>query len=248
MATSDLRLALRGYLGIGDDESAREVLDELEQHAFEDQGTLEFLEILRDQDQYGPAWNLEDATFASARCLEARGEYTESLTILGTLFHKYVSTGEYPSALGVLEQIDTYGLDEGEYVDLKQRYDQSKPVHDSERRSRGAAAAVRVLVVGGNETQSKSQGQVKSKLSVRDPQITVEFLRTGWGSNWNQHLDEIEARIANFDAVVVMRFIRTMLGPRSYHMPETKSPLVALRERWSGRADRGGSGRCRRRP
>ena len=212
MATSDLRLGLRGYLGVGDVESAREILDELEQHAFEDQGVLEFLEVLRDQDRYRPAWNQEDATFASARCLEARGEFAESLAILRPLFHKYVSTDESPNALGVLEQIETYDLDEGEYVDLKQRYDRSKPVQVSARRGRGSVAAVRVLVVGGNETQAKSQGQVKSKLSVRDPQITVEFLRTGWGSNWNQYLSEFEARIANFDAVVVMRFIRTMLG------------------------------------
>ena len=212
MATADLRLALRGYLGVGDVKSARGVLDELEQHAFEDQGALDFLEILRDQDRYGPAWDPEDAAFASARCLEASGEYADSLAILRTLFHKYVSTGEFPSALGVLEQIETYGLDEGEYADLKQRYDQSKPVQVAARRSRGAAAVVRVLVVGGNETQAKGQGQVRSMLSDRDPQVTVDFLRTGWGSNWNQYLDEFEARIANFDAVVVMRFIRTMLG------------------------------------
>ena len=211
MAASDLRLALQGYQGVGDVEAAREVLDELEKLAFEDYGILEFLEILGDPDQYGPAWNQEDASFASARCLEARGEFAESLAILRKLFHKYVTTGELLNALGVLEQIDTYGLDEDAYVDLKRRYDQSKPAQHPERRDPGAAA-IRVLVVGGNETQARSKSQVEAKLSARDPQVSVEFLHTGWGSNWNQYLDEIASRLENCDAVVVMRYIRTLLG------------------------------------
>ena len=211
-AASDLRLALRGYLGVGDVEAAREVLDELERRAFEDYGVLEFLEIVSDPDRYGPAWNQEDATFASARCLEAIGGYAESLAILRKLFHKYVSTGEFLNALGVLEQIETYGLDEDEYVDLKRRYDQSRPIQGPDGRGPGTAAAVKVLVVGGNETQARSADRVEGKLAARDPQVSVEFLHTGWGPNWNQYLDEAESRIENCDAVVVMRFIRTLLG------------------------------------
>ena len=114
------------------------------------------------------------------------------------------------SALGVLEQIGTYGLDEDEFSDLKARYNHSKPVDDPVSLELGAA--VKVLVVGGNETQEKSAGRVKAKLAAREPQVTVEFLHTGWGSNWNQYLGEIKTRVANCDAVVVMRFIRTQLG------------------------------------
>ena len=211
-AASDLRLALRGYLGVGDVEAAREVLDELERHAFEDYGALEFLEIVSDPDRYGPAWNQEDAALASARCLEARDEYVESLAILRKLFHKYISTGEFLNASDVLEQIGSYDLEKVEYVDLQRRYDKSKPVKDPEDRHAGVAAGVRVLVIGGNETQAKSADRVESKLAARDPQVSVEFLHTGWGSNWNQYLDETESRIENCDGVVVMRFIRTLLG------------------------------------
>ena len=211
-AASDLRLALRGYLGVGDVEAAREVLDELERHAFDDYGVPEFLDIASDPDRYGPAWNHEDAALASARCLEAMGEYAQSLAILRKLFYKYVANSDYLNALGALEQIETYGIDDDEYVDLRRRYDQSKPVQKPDGRGPSPATAVKVLVIGGNETQAKSAERVEGKLAARDPQVSVEFLHTGWGSNWNQYLGEAESRIEHCDAVVVMRYIRTLLG------------------------------------
>jgi hypothetical protein len=42
--------------------------------------------------------------------------------------------------------------------------------------------------------------------------VTLTFDFTGWSSNWGRSLDVIERRIAASDAVVVMRFIRTLLG------------------------------------
>ena len=210
LAAEDLRGALRGYLGVGNVEASREILDELERRAFEGSGVSEFLEILSDQDRYGPAWDQEDAAFANVRCLEAMGEFSKALTILRDLFHKYISRSEFLNALDVLEQIEAYGLGEDDYVDLKRRYDAVKPVEES--LSRGLGTPVRVLVIGGNETQEKSADHVKAKLADRDPQVTPDFVHTGWGSNWNKFLGEIETRVANCDAVVVMRFIRTQLG------------------------------------
>lgn len=210
LAADDLRRALRGYLGVGDVEAAREVLDELEQLAFHGTDVAEFLEILSDQDRYGPAWNTEDAALARVRCLEALGEFAEALAVLRTLFHRYISRSEHLNALGVLEQIETYGLDQKSYIDLNQRYDAFKPIDDSD--SHGLSGPVKVLVVGGNETQEKIARQVRAKLAARDPQVTPDFVHTGWGSNWNKFLGEIEKRVANCDAVVVMRFIRTQLG------------------------------------
>ena len=212
LASADLRCALRGYLGEGNLEAACEVLNELEQHAFEGSGITEFLEILSDQDRYGPAWTQEDAAFASARCLEAKGEFAESLAILRPVFFKYASTGELLNALGVLEQIETYGLDPNEYVDLKRRYEQLSGDDDSPSPDSSAAGPVRVLLVGGNEVQARSDGGVEAKLAGRDPQVRVEFLRTGWGSNWNDYLGIIKTAVANCDGVVVMRYIRTHLG------------------------------------
>ena len=212
LASADLRQALRGYLGEGNLEAACEVLNELEQHAFEGSGVTEFLEILSNQDRYGPAWKQEDAAFASARCLEAKGEFAESLAILRPVFFKYASTGELLNALGVLEQIETYGLDTNEYVDLKRRYEELSRDDDTPSLDLSAAGPVRVLLVGGNEVQAKSEGGIEAKLVSRDPHVTVEFLRTGWGSNWNDYLRITKTKVANCDGVVVMRYIRTHLG------------------------------------
>ena len=98
LAAADLRRALRGFLGVGDADTAREVLDGLEQHAFEGSGVSEFLHILSDGDLYEPAWNQEDAAFASVRCLEAKGDFGESLAILIALFHRYITQSEFLSA------------------------------------------------------------------------------------------------------------------------------------------------------
>ena len=211
-ALTDLRRALRGYLGRGKVEAACEVLNELEQHAFEGSGVTEFLEILSDRDRYAQAWEPEDAALASARCLEAKGEFAESLAILRPVFFKFASAGELLNALGVLEQIETYGLDPSEYVDLKQRYERLSQDDEVVELGSSAADRVRVLLVGGNEIQARSEGGIEAKLARRDPHVTVEFLRTGWGSNWNDYLGKIKTEVARCDGVVVMRFIRTHLG------------------------------------
>ena len=112
----------------------------------------------------------------------------------------------------MLDQIETYDLDQDEFTRLKRRYELSKPADDPVGGVSSTAIAVRILVVGGDETQAKNAGGVATKLAARDPHVAVEFLHTGWGSNWNQYLDAIESRIANCDAVVVMRLIRTQLG------------------------------------
>ena len=232
LAAGDLREALSGYLGVGDVDTACEILDELEQLAIEGSGVPEFLELLDDPDRYEPAWEQDDAAVASARCLEAAGAYAESLAKLRGIFHSYMHKGDIPNASGVLERIETYGLDRAEYVDLERRYHSSTRDEDPELQNPGGAGPVAVLVVGGNETQAKIAGRVKSKVATSDPQVTVDFLHTGWTSSWNQYVDETERRLASSDGVVVMRYIRTMLGRRVRAMCRARD--VPWRFCWSG--------------
>lgn len=212
LAAADLRGALRGYLSNGDTHKAREVLDELEQHAVDGSGVTEFLELLGNPDRYEPAWSQEDAAVSSARCLEAAGRYAEALAELRGVFHTYMHRGDFSDASGVLERVEAYGLDQVEYVDLKRRYESATPDGDGEAPVQDRVSPVAVLVVGGNEIQAKMAGRVISKVAARDPQVTVEFVHTGWGSNWNQYAEKVEDRMANCDAVVIMRFVRTLLG------------------------------------
>lgn len=232
LAAADLRGALRGYLGVGDVETSREVLDELEQLAVEGSGVTEFLELLDNPDGYEPTWEQEDAAVASARCLEAEGKYTEALAKLRGVFHSYMQKGDGSNASGVLERIRTYGVDPTAYIDLERRFESSIPDDVSGSQDPGRAGPVTVLVVGGNETQAKIAGRVRSKVAGRDPDVTVDFLHTGWGSGWNQYVEETEGRLANTDAVVVMRYIRTLLGGHVRAMCRNRD--VPWRFCWSG--------------
>ena len=114
--------------------------------------------------------------------------------------------------MGVLDRVRAYGLSADEYDDLVRRYEATKGDDEPALPTHVSACPVTVLVVGGDETQAKAAERVRSKTNLRDPSITVDFMHTGWGSNWNQYVEEADRRLPHYDAVVVMRYIRTMLG------------------------------------
>ena len=171
----------------------------------------EFLAVLRDPEGYDPAWEPEDAAVASARCLEGKGHLTDALSKLRGVFHSYMQKGETQDAAGVLDRIRAYGLEPVDFADLESRY-ASSVADDRVEEKPDAVRPVTVLVVGGDETQAKAAERVRSKVAAREPTTTVEFLHTGWSSGWNQYLEEVERRLVDCDAVVVMRYIRTLLG------------------------------------
>ena len=212
LAAADLRAALCGFLGTRNVEKAREVLDQLERLAVEGSGVVEFLEILDSSDRYEPAWEREDAAVASARCLEVEGKYIEALLNLRGVFHSYMHSGDSHDALGVLDRIRGYGLEHAEYSDLERRYEGSRADDEAALQDTDPVPPVTVLVIGGNEIQAKFADRVQSKIAQRDPRTTVEFLHTGWTSNWHKYVEETDRRLAHCDAVVIMRYIRTLLG------------------------------------
>ncbi len=232
LVAADLRRALHGYLGVGDIEAARETLDGLEHLAVESFGVMEFLELLDQPDRYEPAWEREDAAVASARCLEVKGQYVEALAQLRGVFHLYMQRGDTHSAAGVLDRVRGYGLERAEFGDLENRYASSIQDDDPEPNDLGNSRPVTVLVVGGNETQARGADRVRSRIARRDPNTSVEFLHTGWSSGWDQYVDETERRLAKCDAVVVMRYIRTLLGKRVRSI--CRKHEVPWRFCWSG--------------
>ena len=209
LVIADLHRALRGFLRVEELNAAREVLDELERHAVQGSGVDEFLEILDNRDCYDPAWDDDEAAVASARCLEAAGRYSDSLAKLRPLFHRRMHEGAYSDASGILERIAGYGIDASEYADLTNRH---KSAANSDPAPTGDGVPVKVLVVGGDEMQARLADNVTRRLAERDTHVTVEFLHTGWDSNWAPYVDQVRTRLSSVDAVVVMRLIRTTLG------------------------------------
>lgn len=72
---------------------------------------------------------------------------------------------------------------------------------------------VRVLFVGGNETQKRYRAAVEAALAERHGgRVSVAWFLPGWRSNWTADAARIEAAYAEADVVVLMTFVRTHLG------------------------------------
>lgn len=223
---ADLRSALRGFQRQGNPEAAARALDGLDKLAQDGVGVAEFLDLLEVRSRYEPAWDWDDATIARARCLEARGKYLDAVHALQELFHRLATQeGEagLDDAAGVLDRIRGYGIDPSSYSNLTDRYNalaaqESEAVASVDGRS---PRPIRVLVVGGGEQQARAEDMVREKLRDTDPHVRVTFIQTGWSENWRRKFSEIEGAMADHDALVIMRFMRTHLGRR-------------IREKWTG--------------
>lgn len=218
-AAADLRAALVGCIANGDREDAAETLSDLEAMAQRRIGAEEFAELLADPSRYEPAWSREDAAIALAHCHEAAGRFLEATDVLRDYFYQQASRGTEASldeAEGVLRKIEEFGIDPSIYKDMQDRYDALVAASGTgEAEADGAERSeVKVLVVGGNEVQARAEAQVRAKLHRTHPHVCVEFIHTGWGSNWQKPLEEFHRKLPVFDAVVIMRFMRTELGKR----------------------------------
>jgi hypothetical protein len=87
-----------------------------------------------------------------------------------------------------------------------------EPPHaDAESRLRDGET-VRVVFVGGNETQAQYDERIRASLARDYPGLQVTFHHTGWTSNWGQQLPGLVRDCNAADAVVLMTMMRTMLG------------------------------------
>ncbi len=216
-AAEDLRVCLAGYLKAGRTDDAQDVLDKLETLAASEIGSEEFAELLSKK-RYQPAWEPEEATIAQARCLEAKGQYTDALRILRSLLHQYASEGELHDAAGLLDRIRMYGLPEDHYageagrVNALLQENRRDELEGAPEEPVSAVKPVRVLFVGGDVRQKKMEGAIRDQLQERAPHVAVKFIFPGWSGNWRRHLDMVKGELPKHDALVIMRFIRTEFG------------------------------------
>ena len=219
LAAADLRAALHGHVAAADHESAAELLDELEGLAQARAGVSEFEALLSDPSRYEPAWSREEAAMALAHSHESQGRYAEATEVLRDYFHGYASLGTdagLHDAQGILEKIKQFGIDPSTYKDMEDRYDAlvAESAQAEAEDDQGPRPEVKVLIVGGNEVQARAEPQVLKRLHKTHPHVRIAFIHTGWGSNWQKPLEEFQRKLPVFDAVVIMRFMRTELGKR----------------------------------
>lgn len=220
---ADYRAALECQLSVGEEENAEVTLDRLEELALQGTGVDEFLTLLATEDCGRLPWLREEAAVAAAHVLASRGDYEEAASGLTDLFHRYATKAEsgdqeaLDSAAGILGRIRGYGLPDRWCLDLEPRHKairaEQRPLASEGQTGSTAAGPVTVLVVGGNEIQSRDAERVVQKVRQDDPSVNLEFVHSGWTSNWNKHLAEVKRKLdAGCNALVILRFIRTQLG------------------------------------
>ncbi|MCU1461740.1 MAG: hypothetical protein JWO37_1815 [Acidimicrobiales bacterium] len=78
-----------------------------------------------------------------------------------------------------------------------------------------SGASITVLFVGGNETQDRYHHPIETSVGRRfGGRVRIEWFPTGWRSNWPKEAARVEARYGGADVVVLMSYVRTMLGQR----------------------------------
>ncbi len=212
---ADWRHVLPALLEQRRGEEAAEGLDFLELVARDGVGAEEFLALLAEPKRYSPAWEPEDARWARVQLYEALGRYDEAARILIEEGHRLLASGEWDrlgKAEEVLDRLREYPANALTGIEgLRARYD---ALSACEERPEPPAEAqpVRVLVVGGNETQEQYDCQIEADLRRTRPWISARFIHTGWRSNWNGYLEEVRRELPSADAVVMLRLMRTELG------------------------------------
>ncbi|MBL9085895.1 MAG: hypothetical protein JNM10_02025 [Planctomycetia bacterium] len=199
----------------GDTACGQEALDLLEELADDRASAERLVARLQDRAFYDPFWDEEEAGWARVRLFELAGRTASAAQQLVALGHRLVTTSSPERArhegAAILERIRGYGA--------------PCPDPSFERRIEALTASLpapapgdvrsvraRILFVGGNETQARYDDAVRRDLAERLPHVSVDFQHTGWSSNWGRQMAALAQRIGEADAVVIMRFVRTLLG------------------------------------
>ncbi|MBX3269081.1 MAG: hypothetical protein KF729_02400 [Sandaracinaceae bacterium] len=204
-------------------ERATEALDVLVELADEEPFRGRLLELL---DTPNGAWRAAmdptDRRVVRAALLEDAGAFANAASELVGAFHETLDADDewaLGKAEALLEDIRALGGDEA-VEGLEARLAQYRVVF--ERRSQSGLVIPPtvdpedfyglVLVIGGNETQAAQDAAIAATIKEQWPNVSVVFERTGWSSNWGEQLRVMESELTRARAVVLMRYVRTMLG------------------------------------
>lgn len=215
-------------------EDARRGLDALEDLAEGGEGVSAVMQFLATPAHYDPAWTETEALWVQVRLARRLGDDEAAGRYLRLLFYR-VRDADAELAREILELGRTWRL----APDLLAQFEAALPAAseepafaDGDARLR-AGESVRVVFVGGNETQAQYDERIRASLSRQYPGLTVTFRHTGWTSNWGQQLPGLVKECNAADAVVLMTMMRTMLG---------QSLRASLRRPWVSCAARGEKG------
>ncbi|HEY7062135.1 MAG TPA: hypothetical protein VII06_11695 [Chloroflexota bacterium] len=186
--------------------------------------------FLADSASYEPEWSWEDILWSRVRALELLGRDDDAFWLLDAPFSRQLADAT-PEALAAAEDL----LAHARQLAVSPEARAALPEMAARLRARQEAARqelacdedcvaaqlrqgriLRVLWVGGNETQARHEKALRAALEQRDEasggRIVLEFRTPGFNSNWDKTLEAVRGYRGRVDALVLMPFVRTQLG------------------------------------
>ena len=208
------RVALRAFLAQDNLDSADEVLGvivDLARRGIERQETLT---MLAGDDDLTRLRGVDELLWIRAELHAAAGEVGNAIALFRQVAEQQLSASapwqraEAEETIGRLSEFPEADEAIGQLRERLRRVEETLPAPEFSRGQR----EVRILIVGGNETQGRYEAEIRERLRRDAPHLTLEFYHTGWASNWGDTARQITDRLAQADGMVLHYFIRTMLG------------------------------------
>lgn len=196
-------------------DAAARGLDALEDLAEGNDGLVETMQFLATPANYDPAWSEQDALWVQLRLARRAGDDAAAAQYLRWLFYR-VRDSDADLAHQIAETAMAWRLPPDVVAQLQAALPsapEESPHSDAESRLR-AGERVRVVFIGGNETQAQYDERIREALQCEYPGLSVSFRHTGWTSNWGQQVPGLLKECNEADAVVLMTMMRTSLGQR----------------------------------
>lgn len=215
-------------------DDANITLEELEELAVRSRVGSHFLAYLDTAgDALTAVWETADVSDARVRILESLDRSSEAADTLRSAFARSLARGDAQGrldAFDVIDTLDAYRCTSADELEgMRSRVTRSIPVLCDPK---VPARPIHVLVVGGNEVQAQYDHSIRAYYKESAPWLTVDFMHTGWSSNWGEKVEEFTRRVVRADAVVLIYLMRTEFGR-------------AVRKKMNGRPWRGCGGKGR---
>jgi len=158
------------------------------------------------------------------------GDYASVGEQYSGMLQRALATADFGAAAEAVDALDSHGL--RNWVKDEQRAHLASLRSDESDPADKAGDKARVLLVGGNEVQANYDQRLRDWFAKEAPRIQLEFIHSGWKSNWSEYVAQVERRLkagaGSPDAIVVITMIRTILGEKVRALAgEYERPWVA---------------------
>lgn len=140
-----------------------------------------------------------------------------------------IGTHRFSSAIEAAQELHVLTAEEVGAVEAE-HLSRSQNAAAVETTSSSAATPVRVVFVGGNETQAAYVPYIEGVLNEKyGGRVTVTWVDQTWGSNWHIVAERVDRLLSDADVVCLMTFVRTALGGRVRKLSKAHGvPWVAV--------------------